>query len=481
MGFKKNNINKASPLVPNLIGLVALCLIFLFGLVLIKNIEFFNLMVDTDNSLNPNTQENSQDIISTGKNETNNTANIIEEKLKAENKINILVVGRGGGSHDAPNLTDTIILASINTKIKTISMLSIPRDFYVNYPGKDKDGKINGLYAKYKFESSSAKTGMEILKKKVSEITGEEIDYFINVDFNGFIDIIDTIGGIEIEIPTHFIDNEYPDGNWGYKTLVFKKGTWIFDGDNALKYARSRHSTSDFDRSMRQQQVIKAIKDKLSGSYFLTSPLKVKELYDVFVNRVYTDLKLSTIIKLAYQLNSTTDFKVISSNLNDSCFYGSSNCKTGGFLYTPSRDFFGGMSVLLAEGTNISTLSNYEILHKYTNIVFNYPKIFEKDYKINIFNSLKINHLAGELSNNIVRYGFNIPLKNSIGNTSTLYPKSVIYFNNIDSNSPVINALKNFYDGEFIQIYSPKYSKDNANIEIIIGEDYLGDNNKFKF
>jgi len=367
-------------------------------------------------------------------------------------------------------------------------MLSIPRDFFVEYSW-DKTSwtwtndswKINWLYAKYKYENGSQKIWMSVLEKKVSQITWEKIDFFINVDFKWFTKIIDTIWWIKITIPTHFVDEKYPDWNWWYKTLVFKKWTWIFDWENSLKYARSRHSTSDFDRSMRQQQVIKAIKEKLTWSYFLTSPWKIKELYEVFVNHVYTDLNLATIIKLAYNLNWPWEFKVISSNLNDSCFYWSDTCIKWWFLYTPSREFFWGMSVLLAEWTNIEKLNNYKKLHKYTRLVFDSPELFKENYKINIFNSLKVNHLAWKLSNDIVRYWFNIPQKNSIWNTKEIYKKSTIYYNNIKNDSITLRALKSFFNWNFIKTDFPMYSKDNANIEIIIWEDYLWDYNPFKF
>lgn len=466
MPFKKTSIKKSSPLVPNLIWVIALCLIFLLWLVLIKNINIFDFKLD--NGFKLSSDNTDEEIVE-----------INEEEKK--NKINILVVWRWWGNHDAPNLTDTIILASIDSKNKLISMLSIPRDLYVEYPSVTKDWKINWLYAKYNFESGSKKTWMEILKKKISQITWEKIDYFVNVDFKWFTEIIDTIWGIEITIPNHFVDNQYPDWNWGYKTLVFKKWTWIFDGENSLKYARSRHSTSDFDRSIRQQQVIKAIKDKLTGSYFLTSPGKIKELYEVFINHVQTDLTLSTIVKLAYKLNWKWNFKVLSSNLNDSCYYWSDTCEKWGFLYTPSREFFWGMSVLLIEWTNVQKLSDYTWVHKYTDIVFNSPEIFTENYKINIFNSLKVNHLAWKLSNDIVRYWFNIPAKNSIWNTKKIYQKSVIYYNRISEESITLRVLKSFFTWEFIRTEYPKYSNSDANIEIVIWEDYKWKVSPFKF
>ena len=472
MTFRKNNLQKTSSLIPNLIWLFALSVIFLLWLILIKNIDFFTFQLDKNNDLNPIIEDDE------------NINTLIPGYINDENskdKINILLVWRWWWDHDAPNLTDTIILASINTETRLISMLSIPRDLYVEYPWNDSSWKINWLYAKYKFENNSEEIWMNVLKKKIIDITWEKIDYFINLDFNWFKEIIDTIWWIEITISSDFVDEQYPDWNWGYKTLVFKEWTWIFDWENALKYARSRHSTSDFDRSMRQQQVIKSIKDKLTWGYFFTSPWKIKELYEVFVNHVSTDLNLKTIVKLAYNLNWTSEFKIISSNLNDSCYYWSNTCEKGWLLYTPSRELFWGMSVLLADGTNIGGLSNYSKLHEFTNIVFNSPEVLTKDYKINIFNSLKVNHLAWALSNDIIKYWFNIPSKSSIWNTTTVYNKSIIYYNNIASDSKVLMNLKNFFDWEFIEVNHPKYSLDNANIEIIIWQDYLWDISPFKF
>jgi len=494
MSFKKHNINKSSPAIINIIWVISLFIIFLLWFFFIKNITFFNFKT-TNNVILKSSLTSSWDTISTLNSDLSKSLSKKEsksskiktyiQKNNSNDKINILITWIWWGTHDAPNLTDTIILASINSKEKIISMLSIPRDLYVEYPNKYKvkneKWKINWLYAKYSFKSNSKKIWMDVLKNKITQITWEKIDYFINIDFNWFKKIIDTIWGIEITIPKQFVDNRYPDWNWWYRTLIFKKWTWIFDWENALKYARSRHSTSDFDRSIRQQQVIKAIKDKLTWSYFITSPWKIKELYKVFEKYIYTDIKLSTLLKIVYALNWTHDYKIISSNLNDSCFYWSDTCSKWWFLYTPNRSYFWWMSVLLPNWTNSEKLNNYSTLQKYINIVFNYPNFFKENYKINIFNSLKINHLAWSLSNDLIKYWFNIPKINSIWNTDKIYNKSTIFYNWIDENSTTIKLLKQFTNAIFIKTDFPKYSKDWANIEIIIWEDYLSDNNPFKF
>lgn len=395
-----------------------------------------------------------------------------ENKQEEISKINILVVWRWWWNHDAPNLTDTIILASIHPTEKTISLFSIPRDLYVEYE-ENTSWKINGLFATYGTAKWNPHNGMLYLERKVSQITWEKIHYYVNVDFRWFKKIIDTIGGIELTLENNFIDTEYPDWNGGYKTLFFKKWSWLFDGENALKYARSRHSTSDFDRALRQQKVISAVKAKLTGSYFLKSPTKIKEMYDIFKEYVLTDMKLEDIIKLSFVLKAKQDYEMISFNLNDSCFYGSTTCSKWWFLYIPNREFFWWMSVLLLNGTDVNNLNDYSIVQKYTDLVFNHPQVYLENYKVNIFNSIKVNNLAGIISNDVIKYGYNIPQVDSIWNTKTRYDESVLYYNNIDVNSATLQSLKKFFTWEMVEVDYPVYSQDlDTKIELIIGEDY---------
>ncbi len=489
MWLKNKILKNKIKIILYIIWILSLFIIVLFSISLAKDPEILTIKIDEKNSLT--------ELIDDIKQEDDLSWNINslkkeeEQKLQLKeiiknntntSKINILVVWRWWWEHEAPNLTDTIILSSIDTNKKVITLFSVPRDLYVEYPWASiEDWKINWLYAKYRFNSWSSEVWMNILKKKISQITWEKIDFFVNIDFAWFTKLIDSIWWVNITIPENFVDHKYPDGNWWYRTLIFKKWTWLFDWENALKYARSRHSTSDFDRSMRQQQVIKAVKEKLTAGYFLKSPSKIKQLYDVFKEYVYTDIPLSVIIKLAYKIKDDNEFSFTSSTLNDSCFYWSDTCSKWGFLYTPQREFFSWMSVLLAEWTNVDDLNNYSKLRKYTNIVFNYPDVYKENHEINIFNSLKVNNLAWALSNNVIRYGFNVPEKNSIWNTDKKFSKSIIYYNNIDENSETMKVLKRLFSWSFIKTNTPIYSKSNAKIEIIIGEDYLWDSSPFKF
>ncbi|MCP4523002.1 MAG: LCP family protein [Candidatus Gracilibacteria bacterium] len=469
MSFKKHNIKKGSNVFSNIIGVLAICIIVVIAIIVLKHMKIFIFNIGANS--------NQIDDIVYGEGEE---IDQLKEKQNA-NKINILLVGRGGGFHDAPDLTDTIILASLDKKKNLISMLSLPRDLYVEYDEVE-SGKLNGIYAKNYYATKSKEKGMNALSKKVSQITGEKVDYFLNVDFNGFTKVIDALGGIEIHIPKNFVDDKYPDNNWGYKTLVFRKGTWNFSGDNALKYARSRHSTSDFDRSLRQQQVISGIKKRIVEADYLTSPSQLKEFYSLYNKYVFTDIGLTDLLDFYPVLKEFKKYKMLSYNINDSCFYGSNTCEKGGFLYIPERSLYGGMSVLLLDGTDKEALNKYGIFQKYSNQIYNHQEFFIENAKVNVFNSLKVNNLAGILSNEIVRYGFHMPKYNSIGNTPQLYQNSTIYYNNISENSETIKYLKTFFQGEMIKTDFPKYSKqEDTKIEIIIGEDYLENNNVFQF
>jgi LCP family protein required for cell wall assembly len=104
-----------------------------------------------------------------------------------------------------------MILAGLNSVHETITLFSIPRDLYVDYPGSSRQGKINRIYET--FLSTSSSHGMEKLKEKITQVTGKEIDYYMNVDFNGFTEVVDALGGVEISLEENFVDYEFPDGN----------------------------------------------------------------------------------------------------------------------------------------------------------------------------------------------------------------------------------------------------------------------------
>lgn len=293
-------------------------------------------------------------------------------------------------------------------------MLSIPRDLYVEYPTGGK-GKINETYRRAFAQSKKDHdAAIRILAGKVSEITGERVDRTVNVDFQAFIKFVDVLGGLEVDVPEDLVDTQYPDANWGYMTFKVKKGKQTFDGSTALKYARSRHSTSDFDRSIRQQLLVRAIKEKLLSLGTLSNPAKLQALYSAVSTNVQTDLTVKEMAALALFAKELPSQNILSFNLNDSCFQSLALCDRGGFLYTPSRYAFGGASVLLPDGASASNVSEYRDVSRFANLVFNYPGMFLEAPEINVINSTRQSGIANKAALFLKKFGFNVPDKDSI-------------------------------------------------------------------
>ncbi len=145
------------------------------------------------------------------------------------------------GSHGIH--TDTILLAMVNTEDESIHLLSIPRDFYYN------QRRINQLYG---YE------GLDSLSEAIFAITGRTVDHFVSIDMQGFANGINALGGVDIYVPESISDYTYPGPNGTYEPYSIEKGAYHMDGDEALKYARSRHGSSDFSRAERQQRILNA-------------------------------------------------------------------------------------------------------------------------------------------------------------------------------------------------------------------------------
>jgi len=219
---------------------------------------------------------------------------------KNDQYLNVLILGIGGAGHDGSLLTDTIILASVDMKEKKVGMLSIPRD--LAYPiGNNQYEKINVVHA-YE-EQDHPGEGSIRTAEKLSAFLDVPIDHVIRIDFRGFEALVDTIGGIKVNVENSFTDSSYPAGDNEWQVVSFKKGLQQIDGARALKYTRSRHGNngegSDFARSRRQQLVIEAIRDKLISLNTLADPGKLAKLYSTITNNIQSDMSPWDVIRLA--------------------------------------------------------------------------------------------------------------------------------------------------------------------------------------
>lgn len=290
------------------------------------------------------------------------------ELRKADHMVNVLLLGIGGGSHEGPNLTDTVIFASIDPSKKKVSLVSIPRDLWIT----DISGKINTAYA---IGEEKQKGGGKILAKAaVSKIVGQPIDYLVVINFDGFAQAVDLAGGLDITVDSAFDDYQYPVedkkedlcGNTleeatqkiatleatlvfpcRYQHVHFDKGKTHMDGKQALIFVRSRYAVgeegTDFARSRRQQKVIQSFKDKLLSLGILLNPIKLTKLYGIVSESIDTDIEESEFddfIKLANKMkNPSIQSFVLEAQDNES--------KKPGLLINPLLKDFNGIWVLV--------------------------------------------------------------------------------------------------------------------------------------
>ncbi len=230
------------------------------------------------------------------------------EKLQGEddNRINILLLGIGGEGHNGGELTDTIMIASIKPQEKEAALLSIPRDMYVQIPETNINTKINAI--KSYGGKSKDKNGMELITNVAEEISGLDIQYYAQLDFQGFTKIIDDLGGIDVYLESDINDPIYPNFNNGYDPFYISKGQHHLDGAAALKVARSRHSKmGDFDRIQRQQAIIKSAKQKVFEKYKNFDVLALKDVLNSLGDHLKTNVQLKELprfYKLAEEIKN---------------------------------------------------------------------------------------------------------------------------------------------------------------------------------
>jgi polyisoprenyl-teichoic acid--peptidoglycan teichoic acid transferase len=263
----------------------------------------------------------------------------IAQAISEGKSVNILLLGYGGGSHSGTYLTDSIIVLHLDFYKDQATIIPVPRDLWVQIPVNGYNGsfaKINAAYAygmddkgyPDKLPRFTGERGAGNLSKYVaSVVTGLHIDYYASIDFDGFKEIVDALGGVDINVENAFTDYTYPNGEenvngWDctasiqnpdsgckYKKVHFDKGLQHMDGDTALEYVRSRHAAgvegSDFARSRRQQLLIAAIEDKALS---LGVVPHILDLMDSIQNHFMTDLSFAEIKDLvSYSENIDLD------------------------------------------------------------------------------------------------------------------------------------------------------------------------------
>jgi LCP family protein required for cell wall assembly len=200
-------------------------------------------------------------------------------------RANVLILGLDRRPEEGNVVrSDTMILASVSPSDSRIALLSIPRDLYVEIPGHDPD-RINTAH--FWGENDADGNGPALAMQTVEQNFNVPVHHYVRVDFDGFRAVVNAVGGIDIVVEEAIVDDQYPTADYGVIRIEIPAGPQRMDGETALRYARSRHGSSDFDRIKRQQQVIAALAQRLlKPGVWLRLPL----LYLAVTDHVETDL-----------------------------------------------------------------------------------------------------------------------------------------------------------------------------------------------
>lgn len=221
-------------------------------------------------------------------------------------RVDVLLLGRAGESYPGRELTDTVMIASLDLDRRQAAFLSLPRDLFVPIPDTSFSTKLNSLYQ----YGLTRDEGAETVRRAVENITGLDIPYYVTVDFDGFEKIIDEIGGVTVFSERDIYDERYPGKNYSYETFELPEGWHTLDGATALKYARERHSDpeGDFGRAKRQQQILKAFQEKVFSARTLFDAPGIGRMLDTLGESVRTDLSVPEILAFA-DIVRTTDVR----------------------------------------------------------------------------------------------------------------------------------------------------------------------------
>jgi LCP family protein required for cell wall assembly len=243
-------------------------------------------------------------------NNSQNTDNNNINTLPKE-PVNILFLGVAGDGSRGALLTDTIFITHLNFQSNKMSLISIPRDLWVQVPNTSQNEKINALYSlSNKNKTSFLKaTNYNLIQNKIEEITGLKINYVIIFDLQGFSKFVDAIGGINIYLDKEMIDPRFTNPHDSSSIFDLTPGWHYLDGTTAVKFVRTRYAPNgDFYRIDNQHIIIAALREKITQLSNVWSLMTWLKIYESISNHYITNLDFNTLWNLA------TVFRNIKSN-----------------------------------------------------------------------------------------------------------------------------------------------------------------------
>jgi LCP family protein required for cell wall assembly len=375
-----------------------------------------------------------------------------------KDRVNILLLGIDEREDQyGPWRTDTMIVLTIDPENNTAGILSIPRDLWVTIPGYA-ENRINTAHYTGDLEKYPG-GGPALAIKTVQRNLGIPIHYYVRVNFSGFIEAIDTIGGVDIYVEKEIDDPLYPDNAFGYDPLYIPAGLQNMDGELALKYARTRHGGSDFDRLRRQQQVIMAVRDKVLRFEMLPQLLpRLPELLKTVGDSVQTDLQLDEMLNLI-QLASEVDDEHLKTAVIDSSMTEPTTRYNGAQVLIPVRDEIRAVvDEIFGEPAQVAEEEIEE----------DKAKLAEEGAKIIVHNGSTAGNLAAQVSAFLKEHGLQVV---EFGNAERFdYPTTMIVdYTGKEYTIQYLARLLNISQNN-IQPFTGSYSE--IDIRLVIGADF---------
>ena len=393
------------------------------------------------------------------------------KRLKGEEdgRTNLLILGMGGLGHDGAFLTDTIIVLSYDHQSQETSLVSLPRDFLVKI-NKNSYQKVNYVYTAGEYSENS--NGIEYSKRVLSKNLGIPIHYAISIDFFGFEEIIDALGGVNVYVKNSFIDYNYPTKDHKIQTVKFEKGNQHLSGEEALEFVRSRHGivtegngfeASDFARSERQFKVIEAIKSKIMSFSTISNPNKVINLFKILNKYINTDIEPWEALRFVDILRTMEKDKIFNKVLNDApdnLLRSATSTLDGAFILVPKNN-------------------DYQLLHSFFNNIFKTEKTEKEQAVIQILNGTAQAGLAGNKSQLLINAGLNVI---RIGNTPSQNIETTVIYDLSDNKKPeTLKKIQEIIFGVRSNVLSEDLEEylyqDNLDFLIILGQDQLAQTN----
>jgi LCP family protein required for cell wall assembly len=275
----------------------------------------------------------------------------------ASGHTNLLLLGVGGDGHDGGDLTDAMMLVSMDpSETRSVVLLSLPRDLYIGTAGDlPVRGRINALYFLWKSRlrregvaaDDLSRQALSSVARSISEQLQVPIHGVVKADFTAFVQTVDALGGVDVDVPAPIIDRFYPVAPGRIGTFRIEAGPQHLDGETALRYARSRYSTDDFDRSARQQILLHALTDKVRSLGRIGQMTFLLRLSQTLQGHIETTLTREQLLGLAQIATSLSRDRVLTFQLNYHAGGTTQPPSPGAFVLPAPAGTFDGASILV--------------------------------------------------------------------------------------------------------------------------------------